>query len=214
MTRAAVALSLLCAAAVGGLLVAERRRSARGKWLTKPVASLAFVGVALVAGGVETSYGRMVVAALALSVAGDLLLIPGGRRTFLLGLGSFLLGHVAYAAAFLERGVAAAPAAVAAALLAAVAAVVARWLLPHVDPRMRPPVVAYIVVITAMVALAAGSSIGAGGAEIFVGAGAFYLSDLAVARDRFVAPGFANRAWGLPLYYGAQLVLAWSAAPG
>ena len=29
-----------------------------------------------------------------------------------------------------------------------------------------------------------------------------------VARDRFIAPGFANAAWGLPLYYGAQLVLA------
>jgi uncharacterized membrane protein YhhN len=31
---------------------------------------------------------------------------------------------------------------------------------------------------------------------------------LSVARDRFVVPGFVNRAWGLPLYYAAQLVLA------
>jgi len=31
-----------------------------------------------------------------------------------------------------------------------------------------------------------------------------------VARDRFVAQGFINRAWGLPMYYGGQLLLAYS----
>jgi hypothetical protein len=36
----------------------------------------------------------------------------------------------------------------------------------------------------------------------------FYASDLAVARDRFVARVFLNRAWGLPLYFGGQLVIA------
>jgi hypothetical protein len=29
-----------------------------------------------------------------------------------------------------------------------------------------------------------------------------------VARDRFLRHEFLNRAWGLPLYYGAQLLLA------
>jgi len=29
-----------------------------------------------------------------------------------------------------------------------------------------------------------------------------------VARDRFVRHQFSNRAWGLPLYYAAQLLLA------
>jgi hypothetical protein len=38
------------------------------------------------------------------------------------------------------------------------------------------------------------------------------LSDLSVARDRFVAPGFVNRAWGLPTYFAAQLLLAASVA--
>ena len=48
-----------------------------------------------------------------------------------------------------------------------------------------------------------------------VGALGFFLSDLAVARERFVAKGFTNKLWGLPLYYGAQLLLAWTAgAPG
>jgi uncharacterized membrane protein YhhN len=42
------------------------------------------------------------------------------------------------------------------------------------------------------------------------GAVLFYLSDLAVARHRFVRPAFLNRAWGLPAYYAGQLLLAWT----
>jgi uncharacterized membrane protein YhhN len=67
-------------------------------------------------------------------------------------------------------------------------------------------VIAYIAVISTMLAAAAGTRV----PLIAVGALAFYFSDLSVARDRFVAPGFINRAWGLPLYYGAQLLLGWS----
>jgi uncharacterized membrane protein YhhN len=36
----------------------------------------------------------------------------------------------------------------------------------------------------------------------------FVLSDLAVARNRFVERVFINRAVGLPLYFTAQLLLA------
>ena len=42
------------------------------------------------------------------------------------------------------------------------------------------------------------------------GAGLFYLSDLAVARHRFVRPAFVNRALGLPAYYVGQLLLAFT----
>jgi hypothetical protein len=38
------------------------------------------------------------------------------------------------------------------------------------------------------------------------------VSDLFVARDRFVQPGFVNRLLGLPLYYAAQAMLAISTA--
>ena len=43
-----------------------------------------------------------------------------------------------------------------------------------------------------------------------MGAIGFYLSDLSVARDRFVVSAFVNRLWGLPLYYAAQVALGWS----
>ena len=40
------------------------------------------------------------------------------------------------------------------------------------------------------------------------GAILFYLSDLAVARHRFIHKSFINRALGLPTYYLGQLLLA------
>jgi hypothetical protein len=54
---------------------------------------------------------------------------------------------------------------------------------------------------------------GAGGpATVALGALAFTASDVSVARDRFVRAQFLNRAWGLPLYYCAQVLLALSPA--
>src|SRR5690606_6026025 len=139
---------------------------------------------------------------------GDVLLIPKNKRTFLAGLIAFLLGHLAYAVAFAVRGVDLRWTALAALALGAAAIPVLRWLWPHVEGPMRGPVAAYVLVITSMVAPAAGTFGERGDLRIVAGALGFYLSDLAVARERFVAPGFVNRAWGLPLYFGAQVLLA------
>jgi uncharacterized membrane protein YhhN len=80
-------------------------------------------------------------------------------------------------------------------------------LAPHVGD-MAGPIVAYLAVITVMVVMAF-AACGAGATILIpVGAVSFYASDIAVARDRFVAPGVANRVWGLPLYYLAQVLLA------
>jgi len=48
--------------------------------------------------------------------------------------------------------------------------------------------------------------------RLALGASLFFVSDLAVARDRFVARAFVNRLWGLPAYYIAQLLVAWALA--
>ena len=67
---------------------------------------------------------------------------------------------------------------------------------------------AYVAVISAMVASATGAFGAAGGAALLAGALGFFASDLAVARQRFVAKSFTNKLWGLPLYYASQLLLA------
>ena len=199
---------VLAAAGLAALLVAEWRGSRAGVWFAKPIASLGFLAAALAAGALDTAYGRWVMAALVLSFAGDVLLIPTARASFLAGLVSFLLGHLAFAGAFVVRGVAWPWVAAAALTVVPAAALALRWLGPHVEAGMRVPVRAYVGVISSMVLLAAGTWGADPRPAILAGALAFYASDLAVARQRFVARTFWNKSWGLPLYYGAQLLLA------
>lgn len=199
----------LCAIAVIGLLLAERRGSRAGLWLTKPVASAAFIWLGLESGALDTSYGGLVLAGLALCMLGDLLLIPLGKPgIFRAGLFAFLLGHVAYSAAFLTRPLAPVGLVAGGLALAAFIYLVLRWLGRSVPAGMVLPVRAYMLVIGVMSALACAVTAAGGPWQAAVGALAFTASDVSVARDRFVRHEFANRAWGLPLYYGAQLLIA------
>ncbi len=201
---------LLTAVALAVLLAGEARGSLPVKALAKPVASAGFIGLAVAAGAMASIYGRAVLVALALSWIGDVCLLSQKSRPFLFGLAAFLLAHLAYAAAFIVHGQELAWSLAALAVLALPAWVVLRGLGPHLPAAMRLPVRAYVAVITVMVALAAGTFAAGAHPSLPIGAVAFYLSDLAVARERFVASGLVNRAVGLPLYYFAQLCLAWS----
>ena len=195
--------------ALVALLIAEHR-DAIWRRPVKMFASSGFVGVAISSGAIDSGYGRWVLVALGLSWLGDLLLTFASRRAFLAGLVVFLLAHIGYLAAFAVRGIAWTAVTVAAAVVLMVAGGVWRWLAPHLDDVMRRPVAGYVVVISAMVAVAVGTTAHDLDLRILIGAVAFFVSDLAVARNRFVAAGFVNRAWGLPLYYLAQVLLALS----
>ena len=191
-----------------GTLVGEGRDDQRIKGICKPIASLSYIALALYAGAFDSGYGTGIFVGLVLCLFGDVFLLFKDKKRFRLGLVSFLLGHVAYCVAFGIAGLEVLWLAIAAVAVVAAAVVVLRWLLPNVSSDMRGPVVAYVVVISAMVVLASGT-VGAGGhLLILVGALAFYASDLSVARHRFISEGIINRLWGLPLYYAAQLVLA------
>lgn len=199
----------LLALAVACLVASEVRSFRPGVWLAKPAASTIFVAAALVAGAPGSHYGRLVLLALALSWLGDVLLIGRRTRTFAAGLGSFLLAHLAFAAAFLLVPQAPLPLALGAAAMALVGAFVLGWLWPHLPGKLRPAVALYVAAISLMVALAAGT-VPARGAVLAVAAAAFAASDVLVARHRFVRPTAINKLLGLPLYYAAQWVFAWS----
>jgi uncharacterized membrane protein YhhN len=200
---------LLCALAVAGLLWAEFRGSRRGLWLAKPLASLAFIWAGFAAGALESTYGQLVLAGLVLCLLGDLLLIPLERpAVFRAGVFAFLAGHVAYSAAFLTQPLDGFGLAGGAILLAIVVGGVMRWLGASLPADMVWPVRIYMLVIGVMSTLACGVSAAGGPWAVAVGALAFTASDVSVARDRFVRHEFLNRAWGLPLYYAAQLLLA------
>jgi len=49
-----------------------------------------------------------------------------------------------------------------------------------------------------------------GRAFILAGSLCFYVSDVFVARDKFIKEEYQNQLLGLPLYYGGQFLLAFS----
>jgi uncharacterized membrane protein YhhN len=199
------------------LLAAESRDSRLGVWICKPLAAFGFLWAAVAWGAIETPYGAWILGGLLLSAIGDVLLIPrGAKMYFVAGLGAFLLAHVVYTGAFALHGLEVRSMAAAAAPVAASSMFALRYLWPHVQrnaPRLQYPVLVYVAVISTMVVCAAGAAGKTGNLWMLVGATAFYASDLAVARHRFVSQTFSNKLWGTPLYLGAQLVIASTAAP-
>lgn len=193
---------------VAVLLAAEALERPALARVAKPAASLGFCAAAMSSADFARDYDRFVFAALVLSMIGDVLLLSRKSWAFMGGLGAFLVAHVAFTAAFVVHGVAPFVAGFGLVAFGLVAALVWRWLSPWVPGDMRKAVLAYIVVITSMVSLSAGATAAGGSPRMLAGAFAFYLSDLAVARDRFVREALVNRLWGLPLYYAAQLCLA------
>jgi uncharacterized membrane protein YhhN len=204
---------LVCAALVAACLVAEHRASQRGLWLAKPLASAAFLWAAFSWGALASPFGRWLAAGLVACALGDVLLISkSAPRAMHAGMLAFGIGHILFTAAFVGSGLVPAATLVAGAASLALGCWVWRWLRPHLGLEDRRAVLPYLVVIAAMLSCALGAA--AGGAPRAAAAGAvlFALSDLAVARDRFVARSFASTLWGLPAYYAAQLLLAAGAA--
>ena len=199
----------LCAVGVCIALAGERYSNRFVSATGKLAAASAYIAAAGSAGAAGSPYGQVLLLGMAFCWLGDLLLVSNSSRSlFLLGLASFLTGHLAYIGAFATRGVFY-PAALAAGLVMAVFAWrIWRWLRPHLDNGMHRPVRMYVIAISLMMAMAVGAYAGGGKWQIPLGALLFLLSDLAVARDRFIAPGFINRAWGLPAYFCGQMLLA------
>jgi uncharacterized membrane protein YhhN len=200
---------VVCVVALIGLLLAEKSGWRPGVWLTKPIAAAAYVWAAIEFGALGTPYGRWILLGLTLSFLGDVLLIPKNRRSwFRSGILAFLAGHLAYVGAFFHLPRGWMGLVMGLLLSAALAWFVLGWLGPKLPQGFRRLVVIYVGVICCMVVGAFWAADGSGDWTIALGAALFALSDVSVARDRFVAKAFVNRAWGLPLYFAAQLLLA------
>ena len=183
MPLSPAALVILIASLIGALygLVHTRLEEShfRAVFKTLCVALLA-LAVGLAGGPLWLKLG------LALCAMGDFLLAYDGEAPFLAGLVAFLTGHLAYVALFWQLGAGAvtlAPISIAVIGLVTVMSIymtVQLW--PHTGP-MRLPVLAYTLVIAAMVV----------SAEVFVhdwavraGVLAFMASDMVLARGRFL----------------------------
>jgi uncharacterized membrane protein YhhN len=205
---APIIFTVMTAIAVTALVWFLRMGWAEPAATAKFLASCGFLAVAVSVGALRHGFGRVIFAGLLLSMAGDMFLVGQTRQHFLFGLVSFLLAHIAYITAFITSGqhrkwvLSATPPIIIAAVL------VLSWLGPHVPSELAMPVRLYTAVISLMVITALGAR-GAGAPRVIVaGALMFFVSDLSVAMQRIIETDLPTFAWGLPLYYAAQLCFA------
>ena len=197
-----------------GLLYFEKNGNQKGKLPTKTILSCLFIFTALVQVHPIPVYFYLMLIGLIFCLGGDVFLALPQERMFLLGLVSFLLGHVLYVVCFFYVADVSQWTMIGCLVGLLVSGLVFGWLRPHLGS-MLVPVIAYVIVITVMV-IGAWTVLGdiklsyAGRLLVFVGAVNFYLSDLFVARDRFLRSEFSNRLIGLPMYYCGQFLLAFS----
>lgn len=203
--------AVLCALCVVAMIAAEGSGNWAARAAAKAIASVAFVGQAVAAGAFAAGHpGQTVIAALILSVVGDLCLLSADKKVFLAGIGAFLLAHVLYIATFAQLGVDPVGAIAGIAGLGLVTGSLARRFVPA-SGALAPAVAAYVGVITVMGGMAVGCAVAAPSVPrvvLSVAAIAFMASDVCVARERFERAGLVNRAVGWVLYYGAQLLFA------
>jgi uncharacterized membrane protein YhhN len=205
---------VFAAGLLAGLLYCEKKEALKVKLVVKTGLSCLFIFSAVVQPHPIFPYYRFLLIGMIFCLGGDVLLALPAKKMFLYGLVSFLLGHVFYVVAFFyTAGINQWTGAGLAISVLAGGGMFLR-LRPHLGS-MKIPVIFYILVISAM-AVGAWSVVGAGELKpagrvaAFVGAQGFYVSDVFVARQRFLKSEFINRLIGLPLYYGGQFMLAFS----
>ena len=162
--------------------------------ITKIAASTSFLLLGALGLG-PANYGKLVVVALAFSWVGDVLLVSRTKTALIGGIGAFLIAHLAYTAAFSTMPLNA---------WSFVAVLLILWLWPHLDEHYRVAVAVYTIAIVLMVSFAAATL----SPLIAVAACMFAVSDISVARDRFIDHSVSNKIWGIPLYYLAQVLFA------
>ena len=174
------------------------------KLLLMPALALAVV---LALRPVQGAAGWLLLAAIVLSWGGDASLTLEGEWWFIVGLGSFLLAHLAYIALFLRLAAKATGRRFAPWSLAYVVWCVAflALLAPHLGGLLLP-VAVYGAVLGTMAALAS-----ARGPFIAAGGALFVVSDSVLALGRFL-PGYEFAAHDLTVmasYLAAQGLIAW-----
>lgn len=178
-------------------------------WLGKPLATVGLLLFAARGRSAAPRYRGGVLAGLALSLLGDVLLM-WPRDLFAAGLGAFLLAHFAYLTAFTADT----PLAARQGPFLAYAALagVLSWLLwPGIPSALHLPVLLYVAALSAMAAQAAVRArvVATPGARCAaVGAALFALSDASLAVDRFRWPFAAAEALVLGSYWLAQALIA------
>lgn len=202
-------------AAVFQLTRAESADDRRAEYIFKPLSALGFLAIPTLSSLAYTP-NMWFLSGLAVCGLGDILLLSRTRPLqFKLGMAAFAVGHLAYVGGLWQWTAHAETKlwafALSGALVVFSSVKVLRWLRPHLPSDMYIPVIIYSAIIGVMVTLALGSFISAPYLLPMIAAVAavmFAVSDIYVARDRFVIHEPKNARRITPLYFGAQLLFA------
>jgi alkenylglycerophosphocholine/alkenylglycerophosphoethanolamine hydrolase len=148
--------------------------------------------------------GKLMVAGMLLSGCGDVILDIDRVGLFIPGLVAFLLAHLCYIAAFATELRFTARRAVPLTLLLVYALVVG-WFLKDIPGDKLAPVMAYLVVITAMAMSA--FLLRRPHPLIAIGAVAFMISDTIIAVNKFLVPIPESTLINISIYYAAQCMI-------
>ena len=197
-----------------GLLYYEKKKVRRLLLITKSSLSLLFVLTALLQPHPVPAFFYTLFIGLIFCLIGDVCLALPQEKAFKAGLAAFLVGHIFYIFSFssliqvnlwISAGFFA---------LVGLSALIFLWLRPYLKS-MLIPVLLYILVITVMASGAWAVFLKSpfhvfGRTLLLAGSLFFYVTDIFVARDKFIKEEYKNRLLGLPLYYAGQFFLAFS----
>jgi len=179
------------------------------RYVAKPATLVALIGVAVALEPFDATIRTWMVIGLVLSLAGDVFLMLSDRW-FVAGLGSFLLGHIAYVTALQLAPSEAGWTVVGLVVVAICIATFGRRIVVGVhrgDHRsLTGPVIAYLVVISAMVV----SAFATAAPWAMIGALLFYASDATLAWNRFLELRRFGPIGVMTTYHLAQIgLVAW-----
>lgn len=190
---------------------AVARGDTRLEYFAKPATMVPLIVAALVIEPVDAAMRTWFVVALIASLAGDVFLMLKRDELFVAGLGSFLVGHIAYIVGIVEGGISGWATLVGAIIVATAFGSLAPTIIKgasDTDRRLGVPVFVYVVVISIMVSLAIGSTVWV----LIVGALLFYVSDFVIGWSRFVADFASAPLLIIVTYHLAQMALVTSLA--
>lgn len=179
------------------------------EYVCKPLTMVGLFATALALDVADPAVRVWFLVAIALCLLGDVfLMLP--QDLFVFGLGAFLLGHIAYIGGMAADGIVGVRFAVGALVVLVAIVVIGSRVLGGVrggdEPELAAPVMAYMTVISLMVA----SAIGTGRPMAIAGAGFFYASDALIAWNRFLRETPHARLVIMVTYHLAQIGLVLS----
>ncbi len=168
--------------------------------VAKPLVMVALIVAAI---GIDDGEVRsFIMVGLGLGLVGDVLLLPALDR-FAAGLAAFLIGHLAYAFAFVLVGTQLAWLVAGIVLVGVAGSLIGQPIVGSASVSLRAPIMAYIIVIAAMVSTAVATR----AAPIMIGGVMFAGSDGVLGWDRFVNPRLDRRVFVHALYHTGQLLI-------